>query len=255
MSDLTKEFLEVELKTKSVYTVAKENGVYPNKIRRLAEKLDIKLMNRSEAQKLALKEGKTHPTKGKERSKETKEKIGSGVSEAWDNLSEDARKKISKLHKQNWDNMPDADKELFRKKAAQAVRVTAKEGSKTEKYLMCELTKHGYLVEFHKRNLLTNERLEVDLFLPKLGTAIEINGVSHYEPIHGEDSLKQKQSADASKYGLLISSKFCVIVIKHIVKDVSDVYHRKLLALVIEQLEKIKTKYPEDGERLIEVQV
>ncbi len=69
-----------EKENKSFADIANEYETYANKIRRDAIKYDIKIKNKSEAQKSALATGKTkHPTKGKKRTKEEKNNNGRGV--------------------------------------------------------------------------------------------------------------------------------------------------------------------------------
>jgi len=70
-----KEFLveQYERLQKSFADIAKECGTYANKLRRDSLKFNIKIRDKSTAQKNALKRGKaSHPTKGKERSVVTK---------------------------------------------------------------------------------------------------------------------------------------------------------------------------------------
>ena len=86
-----KAFLQQKYETekKSFGDIAKETGTYANKIRRDAIKLNVKIRDKSEAQKNALDSGKTqHPTKGKERPEQTKNKIGHSVLKSWEKLSE-----------------------------------------------------------------------------------------------------------------------------------------------------------------------
>lgn len=40
---------------------------------------------------------------------------------------------------------------------------------------------------------------ELDIFIPGFGIAIEINGITHYEPIYGEDRLLQTKELDIKK--------------------------------------------------------
>mgnify|MGYP001606126201 CR=1 FL=1 len=62
----------------------------------------------------------------------------------------------------------------------------------------------GFAVQFHKQQLVSHEQLELDLYLPALGVAIEIDGPSHFLPIYGEDALMKTQLASQVKNGLLI---------------------------------------------------
>ena len=93
---------EYEVNQKSFGDIAKLGNTYANKIRRDAIKFKINIRNKSEAQKNALKTGKTsHPTQGKERYQNTKEKIGMKVLQYWENMSDkelQQRKKIAKIN-------------------------------------------------------------------------------------------------------------------------------------------------------------
>jgi hypothetical protein len=41
---------------------------------------------------------------------------------------------------------------------------------------------------------------ELDIYIPSLSLAIELNGIFHYEPIYGEDKLLQIQNNDERKF-------------------------------------------------------
>lgn len=243
-----KKTLEEALKTKSTYTISKEMGTYPNKIRRDCEKLGIKLPSHSEAQKLALEQGNVkHPTKGKERTDEDKIKISQSVYDTYKNMTDEEKEKISETHKEIWDKLTVSEKEAMQTKAAKALRKTTTEGSKTEKYIRDGLIMNGFTIDYHKKGLIPNEKLEIDILIPSHKTIIEINGPSHYEAIHGEEILKKKKRADSQKYGLLLSSGFNVIVVKHLVNNVCQAYHRTLLGRIMGLLESINkfNKKPE----------
>ena len=247
--------LEKLLASKSPYEIAEMYNTYSNKIRRLALKYGIPLKNKSAAQKLALKSGRNeHPTEGTTRTAEVKAKISEGVAKNWEEMDEDKKDELREKYKQNWKDIPADKKNMMFELAAKAVRKTAEEGSRTEKFLRDELTKKGFQIIFHREHAVVDTKLEIDLMVPALKTVIEINGVSHYQPIRGEDKLKKVIAADSKKYGLLISAGYCVVVVKHIVKTVSDIYHRRLLEKVVEQLELIKKEFPKEGDRLIEVE-
>lgn len=150
--------------------------------------------------------------------------------------------------------MSEEEKANLRKLAAEAVRKASKEGSKIEKFIYEGLTKAGYDVIFHKRGLVANDKLEVDLFVPSLKTAIEIDGPAHFLPIWGQENLERHIRADAQKAGLLINRGFVVLRVKNIIRNLSQKNMRETLAGVVEQLEKIEKKFPPATKRLIEIE-
>ena len=73
----------------STYQIAKELETYPNKIRRILIKHGKELKSKSEAQKVALKTGRSkHPTEGRERSHVEKLSISRSMSSYWDEMDE-----------------------------------------------------------------------------------------------------------------------------------------------------------------------
>jgi very-short-patch-repair endonuclease len=105
------------------------------------------------------------------------------------------------------------------------------------------------------KGLVPNERLEVDLFLPNLKTAIEIDGPSHFFPIWGEEHLARNLRSDSQKTGLLITRGFAILRVKHLAKHISTKHMRDLSNRIIEELEQIKLGFPKEDERLIEIEV
>jgi very-short-patch-repair endonuclease len=218
MSDKEKkEYLirNYEVLNKSFADIAKECNTYANKLRRDSLKFKLKIRNKSEAQKNALKIGKTqHPTKGKKRSQETKSKIGVGVLESWASLDSEELQKRKEKAKQNWEKMSEEEKQNMLHEANLAVREAGKKGSKLELYLLDAMLKDGYQVEFHKEQTLLNTKLQIDLFVPTLNVAIEVDGPSHFEPVWGDEALKRNKKYDDKKSGLIIGKGLYLIRIK-----------------------------------------
>ncbi len=249
-------FQQYVVEEKSIYQIAKAIGTYPNKILRLLVKYNIPRRDKSHAQKNALARGThCHPTKGRNRSNKVKEKISESLSKTWEQLDEEVKQAKVDFGKQQWNRMSTAEKELLRKSASEAVRRTATEGSKLERSLHRFLVAAGYLVEFHKEDLLVAPRLHIDIFLPQLRTAIEVDGPTHFYPIWGEANLSRHIHADNVKTGLLMSMGFCIIRIKHIAKNFSLARERKVLTLVLEKLKSIETSFPAQSERLMEIEI
>lgn len=242
---------EYETNNNSFRDIANNYGTYANKVRRDAIKLKIKIRDKSEAQKNALSSGKSeHPTKGKVRSEEVKEKIGMSVMNAWDNLDEATLNNRKEKARKNWESLSDDVKANILKEANAAVRQASKVGSKLEVYMLNQLLKDGYRVDFHKEQTLSNTKLQIDLFLPTLNTAIEIDGLSHFEPVWGQDTLARNQGYDNKKTGLILGKGLVLIRIKQL-KDFSPSRAKVLYKELKTLLENIENNFPNTDNRHI----
>lgn len=235
--------------------IAQACGTYSNRLRRDAKRLGLEVRKQSEAQSLALKQGKRkHPTEGKERTQADKIKISEALAESWKNLAPAERQRRADIVREQWDKMSEDDKANFHTKAMEAVRVASKEGSKLEKYILAELLKEGFRTEFHKEHLIVNERLQLDLFLPTMNVAIEVDGPSHFSPIWGAKTLERNQRADKEKAGLLLSKGLVFI---RIIQDkpLSQKYKRDIVIALVKVLNDIAAVFPERENRYIEIGV
>lgn len=248
----------------SSYEIAESLSTYSTKILRALKFLgkllhddeDYFKRDYSEAQKLALEKGRArHPTEGKKLDSIHKKKIGESRSKAYHSLSEEEKKRISEMSKANWQALGKAKQEEIRSLALESVRQASKLGSKTERHLNNGLSKLGYKVEFHKTDLVFGNALEVDLFLPEVKTAIEIDGPGHFLPIWGPEKLIKQQIADTAKQGILINSGYVIIRIRQIDKSISLTKMNHLLDLIVREVESIKNKFPSQTKRLIEIEV
>ncbi len=224
---------------------------YANKVRRHAEKIGFKFRNRSEAQALALSSGRVeHPTAGRERTNEEKAKIGKSIAQKWEEISDEERDRRAEISKENWKNRSQADLDEMYRKATEARLQVAKDGSKLEHHIVEELRNNGFDVEFHKEHLLLNDRVHLDIWLPKLSTAVEIDGPTHFEPIWGEEHLKKTQATDNIKDGLLLNAGCCIVRLRQ-KKNLSKTYASELTSELLQILNKIQNNYPKLGERRI----
>ena len=238
LSDAQKKSILIDLyinEKLSFATIATKFQTYANKIRRDAVKFGIEIRDKSEAQKNALKTGKhNHPTKGKERSDSTKAKIGKGVMNSWDQLTDKELNDRKDKAKLKWEELDYDTKINMQQAAVKAVRETSKTGSKLEKFIHKNLLSLGYQVQFHKEQSLLTTKLQIDLFLPTINTAIEVDGPSHFEPVWGKDSLNRNISYDQKKEGLITGKGWHLIRIKQL-KDFSPTRGQ----LIVEKLTKL----------------
>lgn len=255
MSD--QKIIEMYTKRKmSTYEIAKELNTYPNKIRRLLIKHGVELNDKSTAQKLALEKGIANiPTKGKTRTREEKLKISQSLKNNWDNIDDSEYEKRVNLARDRWTKLSQTQRSKMNEAAIQAIQKAGKEGSKLEKFIRNELSRYGYKVESHKKNLIPNHNLEIDMYFPEVRAIIEIDGPSHFLPIWGEEKLKKQIKADADKTGLILSRGLAIIRVKNLSDSLSLASQEKLKCRLIELLDKMKKNFPKESERYIEIEV
>lgn len=247
---LTKEY---EFNNKSFKEIADTYGTYANKVRRDAIKYGIKIKDKSEAQKNALRTGKaTHPTKGTSRSEEVKNKIGTSVMNSWEKLDSATIKKRKEKARQNWENLSDDVKQNILHEANLAVREASKNGSKLEKFLLQQLLNDGFKVDFHKEQSLLTTKLQIDLFLPTLNIAIEVDGPSHFAPVWGDENLKRNKGYDNKKTGLILGKGLVLIRIKQ-TKDFSKARAHSIYSNLKRHIDDIKQKFPDKDNRNLEI--
>lgn len=252
LSDTEKEnIITTEYKTnkKSFKQIADQYSTYANKVRRDAIKFGLDIRSKSDAQKNALVKGvASHPTKGKKRSNEEKTKIGLGVMQNWESLDASDLQARKQKAKENWDKLSDDAKTNMIASANAAVRVASKQGSKLEKFIVQSLLKNNYKVDFHKEQTLVNTKLQIDIFLPQMDVAIEVDGPSHYEPVWGEEALKRNKKYDNKKTGLILGKGLVLIRVKQI-KDFSPSRAQLLYDQIHAILLSIQKKFPDQDNR------
>lgn len=248
------EVLDLYKEGYSTYQISKILNTYPNKIRRCLIKLGVKLKNKSEAQKNALQKGLAKiPTEGKERTNEEKLKISQGMSKSWKNMDEEKYKYRCEMAKQKWMKLSEKEKERMRQLALKEIHRASREGSKLERFIRDVLVKNNYNVVYHY--ILDNTQLEVDMYLPSLKTIIEVDGLSHFEPIWGEERFQKQVEADMKKNGLILTKGFVMIRIKHIHDSLTIANRHKIEKLILKLVRDIENDYPKKPERYIEVEL
>lgn len=237
----------------SLAVIADQLGTYANKIRRDAIKFGVQLKDKSAAQQNALSSGRhKHPTKGTQRNDTTKEKIGKAVLKSWEELSDADRTNRREIARQNWQKLSEDEKDMILKSANDAVRLSSKIGSKLERYLFTRLLQDGFKVDFHKEQILSNTKLQIDIFLPTMNVAVEVDGPSHFKEVWGENALKKNITYDNKKTGLILGKGLALIRIRQTMdfsKSRADLIYDKLLDV----LQGIRKQFPQSGDREIKL--
>ena len=65
--------------------------------------------------------------------------------------------------------MSEEDRIKLRESAVPGIKRASVEGSKLEKYIRGELTKANYVIEYHRKGIIPNSNLEIDIYLPEIG--------------------------------------------------------------------------------------
>jgi very-short-patch-repair endonuclease len=243
--ELTKAYLQKEYaqNKRSTSSIAKEMGLFPEQINRALEKFGIPKRTRGEALANAYETGsKEHPTKGKESSESTKLAISESNYRVWHEKSEEQKQVHVEKAKKVWNKRTKKEKEDFIKMGIDGIRKASKLGSKMEHMLFRLLKNEGHNVVFHYNKILANEKLEIDIFVQNLGVAIEVDGPSHFYPVWGEEALAKTRKADIQKMGLLLGKGLSIIRLRHFGDTKSNKYCREVSKILLETLEKFKTK-------------
>ena len=84
--------------------------------------------------------------------------------------------------------------------------------SKLEIYLEQQLTLlyPNLDIHFNKKDAIGSE---LDIYIPSLSLAFELNGIFHYEPIYGNNKLDQIQNNDQNKFKLCQENKIDLCII------------------------------------------
>jgi len=110
--------------------------------------------------------------------------------------------------------------------------------SKLEKWLEIQLKQL-----YPNLNIIYNDKKainsELDIYIPSLNLAFELNGIFHYEPIYGLDKLTNTQKNDQRKFKLCLENNISLCVIdttKQIYfKEKSSLEFLKIIQKIIDE--------------------
>jgi hypothetical protein len=110
--------------------------------------------------------------------------------------------------------------------------------SKLETYLEEQLKKLFQTLQFHfnQKDAINSE---LDIYIPSLKLAFELNGIYHYEPIHGPEKLSSIQNNDQRKFQACLERgiELCIIdtsSLKHF-KEAKAKTYLDIIQLIVEK--------------------
>ena len=119
-------------------------------------------------------------------------------------------------------------------------KTTGNRRSKLEVWLEEQLTQlyPDLPIDFNKKSAIGSE---LDIYIPSLNLAIELNGIFHYEPIYGTNKLDQIQNNDKNKFMLCIEHKIDLCIIdtsgqKYVKPSTSQKYLDIIINIINERL-------------------
>lgn len=210
---------EYGTKERSVHNIAKEWNrpdarVYPNTIRRCLIKYGIELRSKSVAQKKHL-EKHGHPLQGRARTEGERRKISQGIQKHWDGMTDeeaaDLKQRLSERGKEKWESMSEEEKKKIIHDMHVASRLRSGKGSKNEEKVADLLKEAGYSIIVRTKDFSPGRRFEIDIAIPSESTAVEWDGIAHFEAIYGDEALKRNMEKDERKNRALVQHGWTVI--------------------------------------------
>lgn len=201
----------------SLRKVSQTIGVSLATLSRFMKKYGIKTRDKASAQKNFLKTN-DHQMQGRTHTAETKKKISHGLGDFWDGLTDEeaeaVKSKIGAAWKRKWEGMSNNERQTMMEDLASKAKASQGDGSRLERYIAEQLRQRGYVVEERSTNYTAGKDFEVDIALPKQMIAIEVDGPTHFMPIHGEKALEKQQERDKRKDDLVMSTGYNVLRIR-----------------------------------------
>lgn len=252
---ITKEWLANELQTKTLNEVARELGVFPMQMARLAKKLEIPI-DRNRAISIGLTKTPNHPTRGRERTEEERLKMSQSHVLYEMRIPEKEKQQRVKRGKELWSKLTPEEREAKLKKRDDGLQKAAKEGSKLELYICKQLDREYYIFEKHKKHQIPNMgwAIHFDIYIPDLRTIIEVNGPSHYFSVFGKNKLIDAQRYDQRKYAGLLGGGYIIIEVVNIEGKLNLTQMQDIWEQIHEWLMKISTTTLHYHEKHIKIQ-
>ncbi len=125
-----------------------------------------------------------------------------------------------------------------------AHKTSGTQRSKLEKWIEQQLviTFPNLQIHYNKTDAIS---AELDIYIPSLKLAFELNGIFHYEPVFGEDKLKYIQNNDNRKFQACSERKIELCIIDtHNTKYLKKERDKKFLDIIVNLIENKLALYP-----------
>ena len=120
------------------------------------------------------------------------------------------------------------------------IKNTGTRRSKLEMWLQAQLDKlyPSLEIQYNKKDAIT---AELDIFIPSLKLAFELNGIFHYEPIFGKEKLKSIKNNDLRKFQACLEQQIELCIIdtssqKYFKENTSKKYLKIIIEVVNSKL-------------------
>lgn len=121
-----------------------------------------------------------------------------------------------------------------------ANKCTGTRVSKLEKYIQQELVTiyPNIVFDFNKTSAIKSE---LDIYIPSLQLAFELNGIFHYEPIYGLNKLQSMKNNDNRKFQACIENgiELCIIDVsqqKKFSKETSQIFLNIIKSIISDKI-------------------
>ena len=198
----------------STYEIGQTFNLFSTQIVRILKKNNVPLRDNKESNLKKFERGRIATWEGKNLPEEMRLNISKGQIEYWDKASDEDLEKASQRGKEIWEKRTPAEREAVVEAAKAGLEKAKREGSRIEKVVRLQLISLGVKYERHKKSLIPNQNLEIDIYLPEHRAVIEVDGPTHFLPIFGQARLENQIKRDMKKNGLLMGYGYVILRIK-----------------------------------------
>jgi len=212
----------------------------------------IHVRDKSEAQK-AFIEKNGHQRIGTTHSDESKAAISTKMGDFFESdKGTEVKKRIAEGRKEAWEGMSKAEQaeNLTKMRTANRESMKIGEGSKFENYVAEELRKVGYILEQRTQNY-TPGQLEVDIAIPDLKIAVEVDGPTHFTELYGPERLKRAKANDELKNGQLTTGGWDLLRIQDKSASLSPVRIKRITETLSKMIEDRKSRKGTVGQVIV----